>query len=227
MIDLPIFISIIGGLIGLLALGAILYWRLLNEQEKVSQHVEKLLRISETEKNWEEAEKKAHQLLETTKTQATAIITHASTLRQKIDEDLAKSMREAIAKEQDALKEMLTKLYGDVSVSIEKNLATLFLEAKKQMENEGRVVQQEMLAHTKQFTQKVTTLQGSIEADLLEYRRKRMTSIDKTMEKIATSLVRQAFTDSLSDEQQELLVMKALESAKKEGIFEANTTHTS
>lgn len=221
MIDLPIFISIVGGLIGLLALGAILYWRLLNEQEKVRQHIEKLLRISETEKNWEESEVKANQLLEKAKIQASEIITQASALRQKVDESLAKSMQEAIVNEQSALGEMLAKLYQEINASTQKNISTLLVDAKKQMESEGREVQKEMLASAKELTQKVTTLQSSIEADLLEYRKKRMATIDNTMEKMASALVRQAFADSLSDEQQELLVMKALESAKKEGMFDS------
>lgn len=157
----------------------------------------------------EEAQRRAEKVLEEARNKAKEIISQAELNGEQLQKQLAQMIDEV---DKDHIGEYKEKLHK-ISQDIESNLQEQTSEFRKVLETETVTAQQ--LAATK-----VANEYKQIQAQLEEYRQKRLTEIENGLQVAVEAGLKKVLGEMISVEGKRELINQGLEEAKKQNVFE-------
>lgn len=163
----------------------------------------------EENKLHEEAQRRAEKVLQEARAKAKEIISQAQINGEELQKQLAQMIDDV---DKDHIGEYKEKLHK-ISQDIESNLQEHFSEFRKVLETETVTAQQVAAS-------KVESQFQQIQKEIEDYRSKRLAEIEKRLLQAVETGVKKTMGEMISIEDKQELVIKGLEEAKKQNVFE-------
>ena len=171
-----------------------------------------------------QAQIRAQKILEEAHVKAREMLTRndsfSKDLETKIEEELAKSMKMYVDKYDETL-EKTEKESIKVLQNIPSDIKTLFL---KEIEVVRQNLSQEVQKVEKDARQIVMDAYQKVEAEVEKYKLERIKQVDESIILILKDVARKVLSKEINKEEHEKLVLKALEEAKRQGVFGVKST---
>ena len=186
------------------------------------------------EKRWRELETKAQkdyqEILETANKKAEEIIQNATKISFDISTSLRQTVDQALSQHKDSLDStslVLTNKYAGELEEINKHNLELLtnvykdieIDAKSKFEEYQKMLEQQTFEAEKQAKARIQDEYVKLEGDIAKIKEERMAELNGKVNNLIESISKEVIGNSLSSSDQEALITKALEKAKKEGVI--------